>query len=742
MAKVQRRLKAAATRTADARRQGSTAAPWWMLALIALFVGAAYSRHLDAPFIFDDTSTIVDNPFLARLWPLTEAMRAPVQSAFAGRPVAALSLAVSHAAAGGLSPAGFRAWNVAFLLASSLLLFGLVRRTLLRADKNSDGDGEGEDEDDGGGAGPASARSASFVALAIALLWAVHPLQSEVIGYVTQRTESLMGLFYLLTLHASVRASGPAPSQASSQASGQARSQAPDRLSPAWVAIAVLASALGMLTKESMVTVPVMVILYDLTFSRGSVGELWQKRRALYVGLAATWLLLVAANIGGPRFRSAGFTAGVSPVTYLLNQGPMIATYLKLAFWPHPLVLDYGLTEPIAWSTALPGVLLVAVLLVGVLCAWVTSHRVIAFLGAWFFLTLAPTSSVIPIATEVGAERRMYLPLVAVIAAVVLGLRALARRSWSPDDPVRRPWNALAVALVAAVALTAVTTARMRAYGDPLSLWQETLAVHPQGRAQYNLGVQLAAAGKTAEAIEAYRAAVTSGTAVPGAHYALGFESARAGQHAAAVSEFREFLKQRPDDAQAPKASFLLGQSLAQLGKTAEAEQAYRETLRMVPAHLDARLALADLYLGAQRFNDAIALYRDYLQQVPDSAEAHHNLGMALLGLEQEAASLPEFERAAALRPSDANMQMSLGQALATAGRLDDAVDHLRAAFKLAPNDPRVMSSLAVVLAAGGEVDDPLALFARARQLAPNDPVVQGNYDLAVARWRGQHQQN
>src|SRR4029453_9133238 len=120
---------------------------------------------------------------------------------------------------------------------------------------------------------------------------------------------------------------------------------------------------------------------------------------------------------------TAGFSVAVRPWTYLLNQVEMIARYLRLSFWPSPLVLDYGLPRPLSLENVAGTAIVVVVLLVATAVALVRWPAV-GFLAARFFVTLAPTSSVIPIASEVGAERRMYLPAtaLAVLAAVSVAM--------------------------------------------------------------------------------------------------------------------------------------------------------------------------------------------------------------------------------------------------------------------------------------------------------------------------------
>jgi Flp pilus assembly protein TadD len=461
-----------------------------------------------------------------------------------------------------------------------------------------------------------------------------------------------------------------------------------------------------------------------------------RRRRALYGGLAATWIVLVSLIAGAPRFRSAGFSTGISPWTYLLNQGVMISTYLKLSIWPSPLVLDYGPTRPIDLASALPYGLAVDLLFVLVMAAWVLGHRIPAFLGTWFFLTLAPSSSIVPIATEVGAERRMYLALAAVITAIVLGVRAAATR-WPVHSLLRRPSAAWGVAAVVAAVLIGVTIERNRAYANLITLWEGVLEHRPHGRAHHNLAIALSAAGRVDEAMTHYRAAVAD---EPAALYAIGFELGRAGKYDEAERELAEYVKRLPGGEQVPRASFLRGQALLRLGRPLDAEHAFRETIRMTPRNPDAHIALAELLASQNRHADAIPEYRTYLALVPASAEALQGLGLALYATDKGGEAVDAFQKAVAIQPSDPRARMNLGYALAAEGRLPEAIEQYRTALTLAPSNPTLMSALALALAVSGERDEPRALFARARQLAPNDPNVQSDYETALRHWQGRQE--
>ena len=157
----------------------------------------------------------------------------------------------------------------------------------------------------------------------------VHPLNSEIVNYATQRTEALMALAFLATLYCGVRS-------------------LTDSRPVRWQVASVVACAAGMACKESMVTAPVMMLLLEAAFTRQSPMAIVRQRSAYYGALFATWLVLGALLAEAPRWRSAGFSSGVSPWEYLLNQPRLIVRYLRLVFVPVGLVLDYG--EPVAQS--------------------------------------------------------------------------------------------------------------------------------------------------------------------------------------------------------------------------------------------------------------------------------------------------------------------------------------------------------------------------------------------------------
>jgi Flp pilus assembly protein TadD len=647
-----------------------------------------FAGSLSGVFVYDDDEAIVRNPHIRALSPIGEAFTAPPQSAVSGRPLVSLSLALNHAA-GGLEPTGYHVVNVTLHALAALALY-TVLVVALRGPRI-----------------PAAVRASSTgLALAVALLWLVHPLQSEVVDYTIQRTESMMGLAAFCTLAAGVRGMR-----------AQARSTG-------WLALSVSACAAGAACKETIVVLPLLVWLYDVVFEAGSVAETWRRRRGYYAGLAATWLLLALVTWGQPR-SGAGASSAVSWVTYLMAQGPMILTYLARVVWPWPLVVDYGRATALPVSAVVPGLLATSGLLALTLVWWRKDARV-AYLGVWFFLTLAPTSSVIPIGTEIGAERRMYLPLAAVLALLVLGAWRLATRM----RPTRRRLRA-ALTAGAAVVHAAVTMARHADYRDRLRLWQTVVDARPHGRARHNLGIELMARGRRDEALAQYRLAVAD---APEAHYALGFALVESGQPGEAATHFRQFLEARPDDALAPRAATLLGVALAEQGDHAGAIDAFHRTLGMQPQDADAQSGLADALRESGRLDDAAAAYRALLDLQPQNAQAWSNLGAVLALRQRPADAVIAFARAVELAPESAPARLNHGLGLMEAGRTTEAIAAFRRGLALDPKLAAVSNALAAALATTGDRAGAVAQFKHTLDVEPdNAGAIAGLRTLGVA---------
>lgn len=652
--------------------------PRWLVAtglLVATLL--VYFNALAVPFFFDDRPAIERNESIRRLWPLTGPLSPPLSSAgAAGRPLVNLSLAFNYAI-GGLDPRGYHGFNVLAHALTGLVLWGLVGRTLARTRLRSHSDQLGT---------------------ATALLWLVHPLQTETVVGIVQRNEILVALFYLLTLYALVRsAEAPRPAR--------------------WQALAFGACLLGMASKEVMATAPLLALLYDRTFISGSFAHAWRRRWRLHTALGCTWLLLAWLMFRHEqRAGTVGFGLGVSAWHYLLTQCAALTTYLKLAVWPHPLVVDYGI-DVVTSLRAVTGRATLIVALLGTTVYLLWRRPRLGFATAAFFVILAPSSSLVPLTTQPLAEHRMYLPLAAILALAVLGVHAV----------VPRHRGALLAVLL--IVLGLLTVRRHGDYTSEERLWRDTLAKVPENpRAHASLAGVLSRAGKWAQALPYYEEAVRLRPDYADAQNDFGAALGKLGRHDQALTHHRRAWQLKPDDLDV---RLNLGVALQQAGRAAEAVLHFEAVLAQRPRHLVARAHLGDTLLQLGRPADALRQFEHVLTLEPDAPGAHNNAAVALTALGRAEEALGHYARAAHLQPDNLAVRVNYGDALLRAGQAAGAATQYAVAVRLQPDWPDLHYNLGNIQLQLGQLTAAAGEFATAVRLRPG--WVPAHHNLALA---------
>lgn len=609
---------------------------WIAAALLALASFAAYSNSFRGPFVFDDLGTILGNPSLLRLWPLTDVLAGPPGGTTAsGRPLVNLSLAINHAI-GGTNPFGYHVFNFAVHLGAGLTLFGLLRRTLCTPPLR-----------DRFGA------QALPIAFTCAAVWMLHPLQTAAVTYVVQRAEAMAALFYLLTLYTFARVSdSPRPA--------------------VWRVCSVASCLAAMACKETAASAPLVVLLYDRTFLAGTFRAAWRRNAWLYVALAATWILLLTLVVStSGRGGSVGDSDKITGWAYALTQCRAIWHYLRLAFWPTPLVFDYGTplyTTPGAIAAPAFGLLL----LLAATGLALRRRPVLGFSAATFLALLAPSSSVVPVVTQTMAEHRMYLPLALVVALAVLPAAAKFGRS------------ALVVFLGLSGGLALLTHARNADYQDAIGLWEKTATHSPDPKRAYNnLGAALHIAGRSDEALAAFQLAIDLDPDYTSALVNLGRTELATGKIPEATRHFERALEL---DTSLAEAHHGLGFIYSATGRLEAALHHHRKAVELQPANADYRLKLAQVCFRANLLSHARDEFHATLRLAPDSAAAHAGLGTALAASGDKEGAARELNEALRLDPNDVDGHFNLGNVYAEQERFDDALRHYERALELRPD--------------------------------------------------------
>ncbi len=479
----------------------SSAGLGWLapLAIVALGV-AVYANSFSVPFLFDDYFVIVSNPEAHSVAPVGRFL---TQSR--GLPHLLDALNYSW---GGEQVWGYHLVNVVVHLINALLVFGLMLVTLRLPIHH------GRYE-----------RRAAAMALVVALVFVAHPLQTMAVTYIVQRAESLAALFHLsaVLLFVAVR-------------SGQVALRG-----PVLVVSLLGLGFLGILSKETVASLPAILLLYHFCFlrdgsrasgdspdvsavnsSRNFSGLDWRlivvalipvlygvflARHFLLPGFGdadgaqSAWLFIPSAGLG---------VEGVDPWRYLITQFGVIVWYLRLYLLPTWLCFDYG--WPFAENFFSAGVLIPLLFLLCLVGAAVTvfsRYRWPLFCAGWFFLMLAPSSSVIPI-RDAAFEYRMYLPMLGPTLLIVVGVVDWLDGLSSGRRAALRTAAVVAGCWVAALACG--TIVRNQTLQSELSLAQDSARKAPMHwRNHFGLGSALVAAGRGAEAIEHFERAVEVG---------------------------------------------------------------------------------------------------------------------------------------------------------------------------------------------------------------------------------------
>jgi len=576
------------------------ATAWYGLALI-IAVATTYSNGVHAPFIFDDSTSIDGNPSIHKLWPLVGnaenpgPLNPPRDLPTSGRPLVNITLALNYHF-GRLNPVGYHLFNIAVHVLSTLLLWATMKR-ILQLDFLK-------------GRFTSAAEPLAFL---VALLWALHPLQTETVEYITQRTELMVGFFYLAVLYCSLR-----------YWSAECCSR-----QITWLVLATLACWTGMACKEVMVTVPVIVLLLQRTFISRSFSSALRNSWPLYLGLFASWFFLWALNSDAPRAGSAGFYLGLPAYVWWFTQAKVFWMYMKLVIWPWPLLIHYEMEYMRTFSQAWPWLL--ASIPVGIaILVMFYRRKAVGLIGACVLIILSPTL-IVPIPTEVAAERRMYLPSAALVSLLVACCYWLVQQATiSPVSSHRTP-NARAPVFVAAFLAVAlgliwswIDVTRLATFQDPITLWQVAATVQPNNfLAHNNWAIALSDAGRAQEAIEQFRIALQLKPNEAESHSNLGSALMQAGRPLEAIQEHQQALQLKPTNGEFHNN---LGLALMSVGQYPEAVKQFQDAVKYKTDYFNARNNLGNALRRAGQLQEAIDQYKLALQINPLYASAHANL--------------------------------------------------------------------------------------------------------------------
>ena len=523
-----------------------------VIILLLVFLGfLIYSNTTEAPFILDDGHNIVNNPKIRiENLSLAELAKAGFQSPSRTRPIANISFAVNHYFHQ-YDVKGFRFVNVLLHVLTGIFLYFFIQNTLqtpaLRPHYGH----------------------RRWLPVFTAVLWMVHPVQTQSVTYVVQRMNCLGSMFFILSLWFYVR--------------GRQRVSKKKKLSR-YVGC-VLAGIMSLGSKEIAATLPFFIFLYEWYFFR-QLDRSWLRRQLYPFTISLIFLTALTFSYMGSNpletmlssYQGPDFSLGER----LLTQGRVIVFYLGLIFFPHParmnldhhFLLSTSLTEPL--TTLFSFLVLIMMLAVAIL--WARRESLLSFCFLWFLANLRIESSMI--ALEIVFEHRLYLPsMMMILMAVVL------------VDRFVRPAPLRGACLCCMTVVSSLWTyERNHVWGDEVGLWHDSAQKSPgKARPNNNLAIALLEEGEFAHAVD----------------------------------HFKRALQVRPYNATLHKN---MGNLLLQLNRTEEAVHHYKWASRIHPSNPELHYKLGKALMKQQRFDHAIRSFTEVLKIKPDYKQAHWKL--------------------------------------------------------------------------------------------------------------------
>ena len=565
------------------RRRWSTAAACLIIVLAGV---GAYANSLRVPFLFDDLPSIVENSTIRSLSNISQVLSPPSGGeTVGGRPILNLSFAVNYAVSGE-KVWSWHAVNILLHVLAGLCLFGIVRRTLALPTDCPRTTAATCDHNGGARLRPAVDRTPA----------------DHRIGDVSRATGGIAG--WLIPAVGFVLFNSRRGGLARQGLAVRGRIGVPGRN--------------GHERSDGRGADPGRAV--RLGFSGRNSGEHTPgtPRVLCNVGLDVDPAGGPAARINLARRQCGVRTTGSGAWDYARTQFGFIVLYLKLCFWPDPLVLDYGDQIAAASAKLFPQAGVVFSLAAATLAAFCYRRfRPLGFLGACFFCILAPSSSIVPVVTQTGAEHRMYLPLAAVITLVVFVIAWLWNRISTAGRPLWQTAPPMAALVTAALALGSATANRNTDYGSVASIWSDTVKKCPENwRAQYSLGCSYYFGGELERALESYdrSIALNSNEFAPLQYH--GFTCLKLRNFKSAQADFLRCLELNPRDAATHNN---LALALAGADELELALKSATEAVRLSPANPGFRRFRGSLLTRLERHVEALQEYSNAVYLEPQS---------------------------------------------------------------------------------------------------------------------------
>jgi len=620
---------------------------FFLSALLALIVVAAYSRSFSAGFIWDDNDHLTKNPCIvgplgfAQIWTSSHAYYYPL---------VLTTFWIVHKFTG-LNPFAYHLLNLLVHAGSAILLWRVLRRLDVRG------------------------------AWLGAAVWALHPVMTQSVGWITELKNTQSCFFYLLSILFFLE-SEPLSSETNDPKLDRLKRSSLTSPRPGYFGLSLLFFSMAITSKSATVMLPVVLGLCIW----------WRTRRVRIsdlVSLAPFVLISVAAaiwTIWEQKFHSGALGLEFDQTWFqrLAVAGRDFWFYLAKLVWPHPLIFIYPRWSAARLATGLGMLPFLAMVALLSFLWWQRDSRLrpVLFATTYFVVSLFPVLDFFNVyffRYSFVSDHFQYLASIGPLALIASGVATLISSFEKAG-----PWFKRSVYAVILLVLGCLTHRQTEIYHDVETLWRATIAGNPAcWLAHLNLGVALNERGKKEEAKREYDAALEIEPNSPEVLNSLGVWQIENGRPEEGISSFTAALNAYPNYAYA---SFNLGNALLAKNNIDGAIRAYQDALRVDPDYADANGNLAVALSRAGRLDEAVRYYKEALRLKPNDAGMHNNFGVTLAQQGRWDEAIQQYR--AALRLNQASLQtyVNLAKILESAGRRDEAISELKEALRVRPD--------------------------------------------------------
>ena len=611
---------------------------WFALIIIGFSVLVIYSNIYSSPFIYDDVPHIVENKTIRNL---SEYFF--LSKFLEPRAIVDFTFALNYRF-GKLNVFGYHLVNILIHILNGFLVYFLVFAILKQRPEFSDLSVASISE--------SPDFSIRTISLFSALIFVVHPIQTQAVTYIVQRYASISAMFYMASILFYFKARVIA------------QSSKPKAQISAFYFLSILCGGLAFLSKQHTASLPLAILLMEYLF----IDRTWRKwkKKLPWFALAFTcWLLFVLfiSGLFSGEFGNRNFIENISDFTketvsvgrwrYLCTQFNVLVIYVRLLFIPVRQNLDYMYSFKTGFFDGLTPLAFMFLIVIAGLGIWSIKRRpVITFSIFYFFITLSIESSIIPI-RDALFEHRLYLPVLG------FGLFVSYQLFYYLSD--KRLFT-IALFFLIIVVFGTSTYQRNITWQNEITLWSDVVLKSPHNcRAHNNLGVALQKEGRIDEAIDHHLEALRLKPDSAEACYNLGVDLDKQGRIDEAIEHYLEALRRKPDYAGAYNN---LGVDLAKQDRIDEAVGYYLEALRIQPDYADVHYNLGNIQTRQGRIDEAIVHYLEALRINSGFEKAHNNLGIALIIKGNIEEAIHHFQEVLRIKPDDIPARNNLKRAL------------------------------------------------------------------------------